>query len=420
MRINEDTLMSFQFAIFLTVYCIQKIINGIFVAIMHNPIFRGKPHNDYSNYKIRSLLEDVIAKLSRGFPRISKIAQTSGIPDSTLRSWKDKLKCNPCWRPWNNEHGAGHRVFTDLEEASIKDYIVDCFLKPGYVFTNEDFVEIAMNAYLSKYPEGTNFDESKEFLVSHQFIADFKNWNHLSTRVLHPKRRPQATEEEKSDWIHKIKNLLSSTDHSRIVNVDETCWKCFPNGLMTWAEKGSDGISINLDSSPKASMTVLASIRADGTKIPLYFIAKGKTNLAEKKQVGDVSPHMSTHSKKGWTTETTFYEYLLFLRQHFNDEDPIHLVLDSYKAHRCQSIIDLAETLNIKLYFIPPGMTDEFQPLDRNVFGCLKATARYLFRKEYNQSKEKKFTKLHAAQCMVWAWEHLQSHIIQESWSIYQ
>ena len=390
------------------------------VATMHRKIFPGKPHNNYINYEKRSMLEHVLTQISKGYPRISKIAQTTGIPDSTLRTWKDKLKQNPSWRPWNNNHGTGHRIFADLEEQAIKDFIVTCFLQPGYVFTNEDFVEIAVNAYLTKYKDKTNFEEMKDFLVSHQFIHDFKKRNHLSSRTLHSRRRPNVTEEEKSNWINTIKNLLSTVDHSRIVNVDETCWKCFPNGLVTWAEKGSDGISINLDSSPKASMTVLASIRADGTKIPLYFIAKGKTVLVETTQIGDVSPHMSNHAENGWTTEETFYEYLLFLRQHFNDEDPIHLLLDSYKAHKCQSIIDLAETLKIKLYFIPPGMTDEFQPLDRRVFGCLKATARYLFRKEYNQNKEKKFTKLKAAQCMVWAWEHLQPNIIQESWSIYE
>ncbi|KAH0803495.1 DDE superfamily endonuclease containing protein [Histomonas meleagridis] len=386
---------------------------------MHSNIFPGKPHKDYTNYKKRPMLECVITQISRGYPRISKIAQTSKIPDSTLRSWKDKLKHNPAWRPWNNDHGSGHRIFTDIEEQSIKDFIVDCFLQPSFVFTNEDFIIIAMNAYLTKYQDITNFKETKDFLVSHQFIADFKKRNHLSSRVLHPKRRPNVTDKEKSNWIDTIQNLLTSVDHSRIVNVNETCWKCFPNGMVTWAEKRSDGISINLNSSPKASITVLASIRSDGTKIPLYFIAKGKSDLVETTQIGDVSPHMSTHSENGWTTEETFYEYLLFLRQHFNDEDPIHLLLDSYKAHKCQSIIDLAETLKIKLYFIPPGMTDEFQPLDRRVFGCLKATARYLFRKEYNQNNEKKFTKLQA-QCMVWAWEHLQPNIIQESWSIYE
>ncbi|KAH0794538.1 DDE superfamily endonuclease containing protein [Histomonas meleagridis] len=232
--------------------------------------------------------------------------------------------------------------------------------------------------------------------------------------------RPNVTDKEKSNWIETIHNYLTYVDHSRIGNVDETCLKCFPNGMVTWAERGSDGISINLNSSPKASMTVVASIRLDGIKILLYFIAKGKTDLVETTQISDVSPHISTHSENGRTTEETFYEYLLFLRQNFNDEDLIHLLLDSYKSHKCQSIIDLAETLKIKLYFIPPRMTDEFQPLDRRVFGCLKATARYLFRKEYNQNNEKKFTKLQAAQCMVWAWEHLQPNIIQESWSIYE
>ncbi|KAH0795009.1 DDE superfamily endonuclease containing protein [Histomonas meleagridis] len=235
-----------------------------------------------------------------------------------------------------------------------------------------------MNAYLSKFPNDIENDEAKQFTFSHQFIAVFKNRNHLSSRSLHAKRRPTATEDDMNQFINEIKNLMDSTDHSHIVKCDETAWKIFPNGMVTWAEKGSDSISINLEASPKTSMTVLASIRADGSKIPLFFIAKGKTNRCKESQIGDVSYHMSTYTENGWTTEETFSRYLRFLRTHFNDEEEIHLLLDSYKVHRCQQIQILAASLKITLHFIPPGLTDQLQPLDRRVFGCLKATAKHL------------------------------------------
>ena len=127
---------------------------------------------------------------------------------------------------------------------------------------------------------------------------------------------------------------------------------------------------------------------------------------------------MSGHSEKGWTTADTFYNYLLFLRQHFNDDDDIHLILDSYKAHKCQSVQDLAQTLHIKLYYIPSGLTDMFQPLDKRIFSCLKATAKYLFKKAYNDNPNQKFSKSIACQYMIWAWEHLHSHVILEAWSL--
>jgi phosphate starvation-inducible protein PhoH len=38
-----------------------------------------------------------------------------------------------------------------------------------------------------------------------------------------------------------------------------------------------------------------------------------------------------------------------------------------------------AVKLGITLHFIPPDLTDEFQPLNRTVFGVLKVLARPLF-----------------------------------------
>ena len=48
--------------------------------------------------------------------------------------------------------------------------------------------------------------------------------------------------------------------------------------------------------------------------------------------------------------------------------------------HRGAEIKALANEINIQLHFIPAGMTDKLQHLDRNCFGALKATARRLFR----------------------------------------
>ena len=42
--------------------------------------------------------------------------------------------------------------------------------------------------------------------------------------------------------------------------------------------------------------------------------------------------------------------------------------------------ICLLNELNLQLHFIPAGMTDKLQPLDRNCFGALKDTACRLFR----------------------------------------
>ena len=66
------------------------------------------------------------------------------------------------------------------------------------------------------------------------------------------------------------------------------------------------------------------------------------------------------------------------LWQHFGDDEEFHLIINSLKAYKCKSVQELAQTLSIKLYIIPSGVTDQFQSLDRRDFGCLKATAHSL------------------------------------------
>jgi hypothetical protein len=73
--------------------------------------------------------------------------------------------------------------------------------------------------------------------------------------------------------------------------------------------------------------------------------------------------------------------YTRCLKQLLEDSkrEPIHLLFDVYRLHVQEVGRALAEQLQIALHFISAGMTDEYQPLDRRVFGYLKSSARKRF-----------------------------------------
>ena len=56
----------------------------------------------------------------------------------------------------------------------------------------------------------------------------------------------------------------------------------------------------------------------------------------------------------------------------------------------------MAQALNIQMHFIPAGMTDEMQPLDRSIFEPFKAMSRKLFRERNILSQPLKITKSEA------------------------
>ena len=96
--------------------------------------------------------------------------------------------------------------------------------------------------------------------------------------------------------------------------------------------------------------------------------------------------HFSVDLYKWWFPwNSAFTQYLHHLNNHFSHRGDrlLHLILDLYSVHRDAEIKAHANELNIQLHFIPAGMTDKLQPLDRNCFGALKATARRLFRERY-------------------------------------
>ena len=86
---------------------------------------------------------------------------------------------------------------------------------------------------------------------------------------------------------------------------------------------GSESITIAINDNEKQMITAMATVSAAGTKLPLFLIAKGKTSRAEQNQLGPISHHMSFHSENGWMCQEAFNSYLKFLRQQYNDSDPL-------------------------------------------------------------------------------------------------
>ena len=79
----------------------------------------------------------------------------------------------------------------------------------------------------------------------------------------------------------------------------------------------------------------------------------------------------------------------------------------------------MANGLNIRMIFVPAGMTDKYQPLDRRVFGALKATAkRYVYR-QMAADPGSRIGMSGAIAILVRCWEGLSPSVINSAWSLY-
>jgi hypothetical protein len=116
------------------------------------------------------------------------------------------------------------------------------------------------------------------------------------------------------EWIQHTAELLATGDNCRVVDCDETAWHIVPNGLLTWAPAGEQDVSVSLKANDKDAITVFASVTAADDKLPLFSIAKGRTERVEHSQLGDPQGHQTTHSASGWTTAETFTSSFEWLR----------------------------------------------------------------------------------------------------------
>jgi hypothetical protein len=91
-----------------------------------------------------------------------------------------------------------------------------------------------------------------------------------------------------------------------------------------------------------------------------------------------------------------------------------------HPSHRTDAVKMTTRQLNIELIYIPPGATDELQPLDRKVFGGLKSEARRIFREWAVDNQELTVKRIIAAHTMCAAWDQLSEETLASAWNIYQ
>jgi hypothetical protein len=155
---------------------------------------------------------------------------------------------------------------------------------------------------------------------------------------------------------------VNKQDGDLVLNCDESSWKLYPTGILTWAETGSQNVAVPITGSEKDAITVMATITFGGKKLPLYILAKGITTRCEVSQLGELGDHSCDHSPTGWMTEKTMIHYWGWLREELNQvrgREELHdLIMDIYPVHVMESVRLHARLLGFRVHFIPSGLTD--------------------------------------------------------------
>jgi hypothetical protein len=338
-------------------------------------LFKHHPYFHYSEKKadVDQIMTELRNHPGRGL--LKQIFNQTHIPYTTLRSWREKGLVDPQYSPAQPRSCEPCMLLpVDLEEE-IANYLRFHYIVPGIFCTRRIAQSVALQFITERVVSHQLSQTILNGKFSRKWIYRFMKRNHLSFRKVRGKRRPTPTESVKVRFRQILSAAIDEYGKDHIYNMDESNWKLNELPSTTLAEVGSEVVKGFIAGNVKKSFSIIATVSADGNKLPLWIIAKGKTMVCQR-GFGEIkAPNIITHSENGWSNEPVLLQYLKWLRRE-NIKQPFCLVWDSFVAHKTEAINSYCTNKRIRVIMIPAGCTDELQPLDRRIFGYLKAKAR--------------------------------------------
>jgi hypothetical protein len=244
----------------------------------------------------------------------------------------------------------------------------------------------------------------------------------LSIRRPHIRRRPPAQNELINQFLIDVQETFKRSDRAVISNVDETDWSLINPHQVTIAPRGAESVSANFNGDPKTGLTAIAIITAAGEKFLLWVICKGTTERCERRFRDDFARQIESgqlilcHQSSGWTDNIISKSVLQCLSDRAGDSHST-LIWDVDRAHREHGLKEYAASKGVRLLFIPPGMTDAYQPLDRRVFGSLKARERARFDERWIENPGLALTLVDEIEILLEVWTAIPQGEIFDAWS---
>ncbi|RHZ07473.1 hypothetical protein DYB31_012108 [Aphanomyces astaci] len=223
-------------------------------------------------------------------------------------------------------------------------------------------------------------DSEEHLRVFH--LMRWVNTNHKEWLVQYPasKKNEAVAYQSFRSLMHRFADRNRFRHHvpkSQILNVDETgVYFDMPPGMML-AEIGK---SSKYKKATKHSerLTAVMTIRADGVKLPILFIVKGKPgDTIDTSELPTYPPgHVYAVQESAWMDDRVWDIYLdELLTAHV--EDSSVLLVDNLACHVSdKSYYKVAETMFSILEPLPPNSTSRCQPLDVGVMGPCSVVAR--------------------------------------------
>lgn len=327
--------------------------------------------SSWSKDDLRNAMDDVRS----GRLTQKQAAETYSIPKSTLQ-----LKLNG-WRgravTETVSGGGGRKLALPIATEKRLVKYLNVLNKWGFGLSKNEVLDVI-----------------QEFVRCNKLTTPFKDnrpggdwFRSFSKRHKLSLKKPERLESSRSrqaadpfilnDFFDKLEELvkenkLEDKPHC-IYNCDETSFNSDPGSTKVVAKRGENVHRVTAGSG-RETTTVLACIRADGSKLPPMILHKGK-RLWDSMFGGDKSYPDTSYfvSEKGWMTEEVFYSWFTNCFIPNVTEFPALLIYDGHLSHIGLKLIEKAVEMNVTILKLPPHTSHLLQPLDVSVFRGVKS-----------------------------------------------
>lgn len=325
-------------------------------------------------------MREAVALIEEG-QTIRAAASLKNVSFSTLyRYYKKKKQSEESGLPMRfTPNYTVRRIFSETQEASLKEYLVTCS-KMAYGL---DTIETRKLAYqLAKHhklaiPQPW---EDRE-MAGIDWLHSFRNRHpDLSLRKPEPCSLSRATSFNRHNVNQFFDNLetvmkrqTGFSDGTRVFALDETGTTTVQKPKKIIALKGSKQLNKVTSGERGTLVTSCCIVSATGSSLPpaMVFPRKNfKPYMINKAPPGTLGLAQPT----GWMNSQLFADVMRhFVRVTGSSKDnPSLLIVDNHESHLSPEALNIAKDNGVTLLTIPPHTSHKLQPLDVSVFGPLQ------------------------------------------------
>ena len=184
------------------------------------------------------------------------------------------------------------------------------------------------------------------------------------------------TKRTSGDFFDNLQSVLERYhfEAKDIYNCDETGLTTVQRPPNVVADRGAKQVGQVTSAERGCLVTMNVAVNAQGNFIPPFLIfprVHFKPHMIKNAPTGTVG---AAHSS-GWMTSDNFEVWLDHFIKHTgcSTEHKVLLLLDNHDSHLSLAILDKAKTNGVVMLTFPPHCSHKLQPLDRSVYGPLKA-----------------------------------------------